>query len=69
MYNLLLIFKGVTKYITAGKVRGDHEDFKKLDYHQALSKISSTDRPNEFSHYLNLTTAYTKDDLLFTNFT
>lgn len=59
---------GVIEFLSAGKVSSDHQDFKDLQYKTLLQKISSCERPNEFTHSFKLSSAY-ENIMPFTNYT
>lgn len=60
---------GVIEFLTSGHVSQDHKDFKDFSYKTCLEKISSCDKPNEFTHSFKLASAYSEDIMPFTNYT
>lgn len=60
---------GVIEFLSSGRVSQDHKDFKDLSYKSCLEKISSCDKPNEFTHSFKLASAYSEDIMPFTNYT
>lgn len=60
---------GVIEFLSSGRVSQDHKDFKDFSYKSCLEKISSCDKPNEFTHSFKLASAYSEDIMPFTNYT
>lgn len=60
---------GVIEFLSTGRVSQDHKDFKDFSYKLCLEKISSCDKPNEFTHSFKLASAYSEEIMPYTNYT
>ncbi|GAB6028527.1 CCR4-NOT transcription complex subunit 6-like, variant 2 [Chamberlinius hualienensis] len=60
---------GVIDFLTSGSISGTHPDFKELAYESCLKKLSSIDKPNEYTHCFKISKAYSNNIMPFTNFT
>ncbi|ENN78626.1 hypothetical protein YQE_04930, partial [Dendroctonus ponderosae] len=60
---------GVIEFLGTGKVSQDHQDFKAFSYKAYLEKVLSCDKPNEFTHFFKLASAYNDEIMPFTNYT
>lgn len=60
---------GVVEYLTSGRVSASHEDFKEIGYETTLEKLSMSDTKDHFNHLFKLNTAYSRDDMPYTNYT
>lgn len=60
---------GVIEFLSVGRVSQDHKDFKDFSYKSCLEKISSCDKPNEFTHSFKLASAYSDEIMPYTNYT
>jgi len=62
---------GVYEYLTSGKIRVDHADFKDFKGQACVQRLSSSSAFSDasYSHKLRLRSAYDADQLPFTNYT
>lgn len=60
---------GVIEFLSSGRVSMDHQDFKELGYKSCLQRLLGTDGINEFTHPFKLSSAYSEDIMLYTNYT
>ncbi len=65
----MCVFTGVVEYLMAGKVPASHEDFKGIAYDDSLSKLTSSETKDMFTHDFKLGAAYDKECVPFTNYT
>ena len=62
-------YTGVVDFLNTSKVPANHEDFKDLGYQDCLTKLSSCDDKENYSHPFRLSQAYSKDVMPYTNYT
>jgi len=60
---------GVIEFISEGRVRADHTDFKSIQYSCLLKMLQHRPDRQEFTHAFQLQSAYSSDLLPFTNYT
>lgn len=60
---------GVVDFLNTSKVPANHEDFKDLGYQDCLTKLSSCDDKENYSHSFRLSQAYSNDVMPYTNYT
>jgi len=60
---------GVVDFLSSGRISADHQDFKELGYKDCLRKLSSSDKPNEYTHPFKVSKAYGDEIMPFTNYT
>ncbi|KFD47315.1 hypothetical protein M513_11825 [Trichuris suis] len=67
---LRLVFAGVHEFLSKGRIRADHCDFKEFRNQSCLQRMSASGRESKvYTHRLALESAYDANILPFTNFT
>jgi len=60
---------GVIEFISSGRVRSDHTDFKSIEYSCLLKMLQHRTDRHEFTHAFTMQSAYSHGLLPFTNYT